>query len=190
MKQALRNEMRRLLRWPEVAVRAAASRQAQGRLIAQPEFRRARRVAIYWALPEEVGTERIREACHDDGREIAVPAWQPDRGAYGFSLWLEGAPTVAGPLGIPQPAQPVWVAAETMDLIVVPGLAFDRLGGRLGRGKGFYDRLLAAAGPACKVGLAFRWQICDRVPMEPHDIRMDLVVTDDAVYRAVRATGA
>jgi len=183
MKEALRREMRRILRLMDEDARRSASAAAQERLMQRPEFRKAKRIALYCHRPEETATDRLIAACRTEGRILFVPAWQEKEARYSFSLWDPGDPLVMGPLTILQPAHLTWVLAKTMDLIVVPGLAFDRWGGRLGRGKGFYDRLLAEADGVCKVGFCFRWQICDRIRMEPHDVRVDWVVTDEAVHR-------
>ena len=70
------------------------------------------------------------------------------------------------------------MTSADIDLAVIPGMAFDRDGHRLGRGKGFYDKLLP--GIKCrKIGLCFSFQLADSVPIEPHDIVMDMVLTDD-----------
>jgi 5-formyltetrahydrofolate cyclo-ligase len=65
-----------------------------------------------------------------------------------------------------------------MDLIIAPGVAFDRRGGRLGRGGGYYDRLLRRAEKVPVIGLCFREQLVKKVPMKPHDVRMNKVITD------------
>jgi 5-formyltetrahydrofolate cyclo-ligase len=85
-----------------------------------------------------------------------------------------------GPYGIPAPDGPT-IPPETIDLIVVPGLAFDRSCHRLGQGGGYYDRYL----PYCRavtVGLAFELQMTDDLPWEAHDIQLDFVATDAALY--------
>ena len=75
------------------------------------------------------------------------------------------------------------VEAVELDLIIVPGLAFDRHGDRLGLGKGYYDRLLQHIRPdAVKIAVAFECQIVDKIPVLPHDVRMDMVITENAVY--------
>lgn len=86
---------------------------------------------------------------------------------------------VTGAFGIREPRPDLTeVAVETIDAFFCPGLAFDPRGGRLGRGKGFYDRLLAKARPdALKIGVCFPWQIVDDTFAEPHDIAMDAVVS-------------
>jgi 5-formyltetrahydrofolate cyclo-ligase len=84
--------------------------------------------------------------------------------------------------------QPAWrqreVEIERIDLVIVPALAFDRAGNRLGRGGGFYDRFLARPGlGASKIGLAFDEQIVDTIPVGPNDIPVDIVVTDKEIIR-------
>lgn len=85
-------------------------------------------------------------------------------GRYGI---LEPAP------GSGRPGDP-----GDLDLAVVPGMAFDREGGRLGRGKGYFDRFLQEAGRAYKIGLAFKFQLVEKVPCEAHDVRVDEVLTE------------
>ncbi len=96
-----------------------------------------------------------------------------------------------GMLGIPEPKASFrsraenHVVAEQLDLLAVPGLAFDRTGGRIGYGRGYFDRLLLRLRPdAVSVGLAFECQVFDRVPMQPHDVPLSAVVTENAAYWA------
>lgn len=96
-----------------------------------------------------------------------------------------GGSWISGPFGILEPDPGSWeaVSPADIDLAVVPGLAFDHAGGRLGRGKGFYDRLLGdPAFRGIKVGLASEWQIIEEVPCEVNDIRMDLVVCGEKIH--------
>jgi 5-formyltetrahydrofolate cyclo-ligase len=65
-----------------------------------------------------------------------------------------------------------------VELIVVPGVAFDPTGNRMGRGRGFYDRLLKSTPNAMKVGVAYDFQLLDKIPVEPHDVPMDSVITE------------
>jgi 5-formyltetrahydrofolate cyclo-ligase len=88
----------------------------------------------------------------------------------------------AGSFGILEPSAEAPAACDKFDLILIPGLAFDRHGGRLGRGKGFYDRFLAAA-RGTRAGVCFDDQIVGKVPTGPHDLRVDFVVTPSAVFR-------
>ncbi len=95
------------------------------------------------------------------------------------SLWI------SGPFGIREPDPETWEpsSAEEVDLAVVPGMAFDLGGGRLGRGKGFYDRLLGDPQfRGVKIGLAWEWQIIDKVPRDDHDVPMDLLLTGGKLH--------
>lgn len=88
----------------------------------------------------------------------------------------------AGAYGILEPEVAVYpesVPPEQIDLIFVPGVAFDRHGNRLGHGKGFYDRLLARTVSAVKIGLGFSFQLVDDLPREPHDVLLDVVITEN-----------
>ncbi len=77
-----------------------------------------------------------------------------------------------------------WLEIGDVDLVLVPGLAFDPNGNRLGRGKGYYDRLLSqSSSRTALVALAFEEQILERLPVEPHDVKMDYIVTENRVIR-------
>ncbi len=121
-------------------------------------------------------------ACRRSGKVVCVPALRKRTGRYGWALLEEEAPVQMGRWGILEPAKPRWVAAERLELIVIPGLAFDRVGGRLGHGGGHFDRLLAQ-GRGFKVGVAFERQILAAVPSEAHDVPMDAVVTETTFTR-------
>lgn len=88
-----------------------------------------------------------------------------------------------GRFGIPEPVDATTVLPPTIDVVLVPGLAFDRDGGRLGWGRGYYDRALATAPHAARVGVCLEPGIVSHVPMEAHDLPMHWVVTPSATYR-------
>ncbi len=87
-----------------------------------------------------------------------------------------------GAFHIEEPTGTNTVDASEMELIVVPAVAYDRKGTRLGRGKGFYDRLLAST-KATKVGIAYEFQVLDEIPAETHDVPMDMVISQRTVLR-------
>ena len=97
--------------------------------------------------------------------------------------WITGREAlVPGAFGIREPSPDAPSAGAAFDLILVPGLGFDRRGHRLGRGKGFYDRFLAVAS-GVRVGVCFGEQIVDEVPREAHDLAMDFLLTPDGILR-------
>ena len=142
----------------------------------------------YVSMPSELATAPGIEAALADGKCVAVPWCDGDE----LGLWrLEAVGELEpGTWGIPEPPPDRrgeaarQVTAEALDLVVVPGLAFDRLGRRLGRGRGYYDRLLARSS-AVRAGLCFDAQVFPEVPAGPHDAVMDWLVTE----RGARAVG-
>ena len=98
------------------------------------------------------------------------------------SMQLRKGPNVVGPFGLLQPAAAVASPGPIpVDLVIVPGLAFDAHGGRLGWGRGFYDDFLSGV-DALKIGVAYAQQIVESVPMDEHDIYMDKVITEEITY--------
>lgn len=145
-------------------------------------FRDARSVAAYAALPTEVQTAPIlAELCATHGG-VALPVTVD--GAPALAWCEDPAELVAGEHKVLSPRQP-WslVDPATIDCLVLPGVGFDRTGARLGRGKGFYDRLLPAV-LGTRIGLAYAVQVVERIPVEPHDARVGVIVTEAEVIHA------
>lgn len=173
------------------AERMERSARAQTRLIETPEFKNARTVMVYHSDATEVNTHEIVLACLNEGKRVSLPRTPKGtrtmqvREILDVSRDLEVSRfgTFKEPLGnLPT------IALEHIDLVVVPGRAFDMNGNRLGRGAGYYDRFFAKKGVrAIAASLAFDCQIVDEVPHEAHDYRMDLIVTET---RAVRPRDA
>ncbi len=143
---------------------------------------RCHRVALYAARADELPTGPLAEAARREGKRLLWPR------VVGSGLELAGAERaelVEGRFGVPAP--PAAHPAEPLGpdlLIVVPGRAFDRSGHRLGRGGGFYDRLLAEPAGALAVGFAFSWQLEPRVPRAAHDRPVDAVLTEAGLFAA------
>jgi 5-formyltetrahydrofolate cyclo-ligase len=150
------------------------SREIAGRLLASRAFSSARCVHCYLATPTEVQTgDIIRESLRKKKR-VVVPAFLGD---HTPGLCEMRGPLQTGPFGILQPSPCHPVKAEEVDLWIVPGVGFGRDGSRLGRGGGFYDRLLAQT-HSTVIGLAFDFQVLDHVPTEPQDRFVDCVITE------------
>jgi 5-formyltetrahydrofolate cyclo-ligase len=172
--------MRRRLRAQSAALRDARSRRIRAVLYRFPAFRKARCVLIYVSKPEEVDTRGIIRRCLGLGKRVAAP-----RVGRGGRLQLREVRDFRrdlepGAFGVlePQPGRTRPVAAREIDCAILPGLAFDRSGRRLGRGRGYFDRLAARLGrSAVRVALAFPFQIVERIPTAPHDQSVDVVVT-------------
>ncbi len=184
-KACLRAQMRLRVRAMSAGYVRAAGARLQSAMIGLPEWHAARCVCLYLAMPGEAPTARLLEDCRQAGKRVFVPAWRTGRRGYGLARLEPDDALQAGKMSVLEPVCPRWVRRGRAGLVVVPGAAFDARGGRLGRGGGHYDRLLA--GPvlraAFKVGLAWDFQVVGRVPMQAHDVRLDAVVTEKAVYR-------
>lgn len=184
-KKTLRPQMRqRRLAMP------APERENAGMLIRQKlqaleSFQRAQTIHTYVSLPEEVDTQALIHAALRAGRRVAVPKVQGPALAHFFIDDL--AALEAGVYGIGEPREEKGAKRveekNAFDLVLVPGLAFDRQGHRLGYGAGYYDRFLAEIS-APKIGLAFAAQIVEKIPAAPHDQRVDFIVTEKEVIRA------
>lgn len=153
-KAVLREEMRKLLREMSPEDRETFSEEICDRIMRLPQWQEAQSVVLFSPLPSEPLTSLLKSDC--DARHIPV-------------------------FVIPQTARTETELhlPEAMDLILVPGLAFSKDHHRLGRGGGFFDRLLAGrAAQAFKLGVCFSFQLLDSVPTDAHDILMDAVVSD------------
>jgi 5-formyltetrahydrofolate cyclo-ligase len=158
------------------------------RLVALPEYRAAKTVMYYVDVRSEVRTRHYLQTALGQGKRIVVPYCVLGDELETYLLSDMGQLAV-GMYKILEPRQELRsapefkVPVEELDLIVVPGVAFDREGGRLGHGKGYYDKLLENARKQTPlVALAFECQLFPHVPMQEHDVYMDKVVTEKAVY--------
>ena len=172
-KAALRRSIR-LLKKSEPAEELVRQSAAGLALVQQhPRWQAARTVCLYWALPDEVQTHALCCAALNE-KTVLLPVVQ------GEDLVLrrfEGEAQLSSdnPLHIGEPCGADWTDLQAVDLVVVPGVAFDRSGHRLGRGRGFYDRFLPKL-RAFKMGLCFSFQYLDTLPVGPEDVPMDEVI--------------
>jgi len=163
------------------------SRQIVARFMELPEYAAAQSIMFYVDVRAEVRTRYDLEHALASGKRIVVP-YCVDGMLELFHLQcmteLEiGSYNVLEPKAELRDRPEKKVLIEQLDLIMVPGVAFDRDGGRLGHGKGYYDKLLEhARHDTPLVALAFECQIFPQIPMQAHDISMDKVVTEAAIY--------
>lgn len=137
-----------------------------------PDFIKAERVMLYNALPDEVRTADLIARWRDK-KTIVLPTVVGDD-IIPVALNNDTAFAV-GDFNILEPQNEPYTG--DFDLIIVPGVAFDPQGNRMGRGKGYYDRFLVKYPAVKKIGICFDFQLVDEIPAEPHDIRMDEVVS-------------
>ncbi len=178
-KQLLRARMRELSR-EHGDPHAAESLSYRETLLNLPQWKTAATILLYHPLPGEIDFMPLLTKA--TGKNFIFPRIEGNHlGLYLFSkesLWLKH------PFGLQEPDPSTWrkITPSEIDLAIVPGLAFDAEGARLGRGKGFYDRLLGAADfQGIKIGVCWPWQLLDYLPCEAHDMRMDLVISQGGV---------
>jgi 5-formyltetrahydrofolate cyclo-ligase len=162
---------------------------AQRMLVALPQFRKASSVCCYMTIEGEIETDLIIEMCWRDGKKVCVPAFHKEMKKYGLAELRKDTSMVQGRFSVPEPEDSEWVTGDDVDFVVVPGLAFDPKGGRVGHGGGYYDRILKGMKKEVfKAALAFEFQIFDSVPMVEEDVGMDAVVTEKRVLTRIKCS--
>jgi 5-formyltetrahydrofolate cyclo-ligase len=162
--------------------RAKRSRRITQRVLSLPEIARARTVMAYWAFGSEVETAPLIEALHEAGVRVVLP--RIEKTEVVAVTYEPGQPITATAFGAMEPSDAEVVDPAGVDAVIVPGVAFDRTGRRLGYGGGFFDRFLPrtrSGTPA--VAIAFAVQMVEGVPAGHGDRRVDAIVTEDEVIR-------
>lgn len=169
MKEALRKQTRRR------RVPIKISEAIQRRLLAEDWWAAGFEVGLYRATPYEPATDLLLADLLGHAARVVVPVRNGDEYRWGGvepdSRWQHG------PFGILEPLESARVDARHLRVVVIPGVVFDRQGGRLGHGGGHFDRLLSQTS-GLLVGLCVEDCLIDAVPLEPHDIPVDVVVTE------------
>lgn len=176
LKTELRSQIRARLEKISPAVRAVESIGLCERLEAQ--LRSARTILFFAPLPDELDVWPLLEKFLSAGKICALPAFDAATQAYAAHRVNNLETDIAtGKFGVREPASGcAEIPLAKLDLILVPGLAFDVSGNRLGRGQGFYDRLLKNAS-GIKCGVCHDFQLLEKIPAEPHDAKVDFIFT-------------
>lgn len=144
------------------------------RLEVLPAFQQAHTVLLYHSLKDEVQTHSFIEKWSKRKR-IILPVVVDD--ILELRAYTGSADLSIGSYGIAEPTGQAFTDYASIDLAIIPGVAFDAEGHRLGRGKGYYDKLLPLLPTALKAGVCFPFQLLEQIPAEPFDICMDLIIT-------------
>lgn len=186
--QAQKRRIRRALlaqrRALSEAERLARSRRVWQRLSALRCYQDARVILGYMAFDKEVLTDGLLRQAMAAGKQIVLPVVQAGHQLALYAVRDLGRDVAPGFHGIlePQRHRATPVGVEAIELAIVPGVAFDLQGGRLGYGSGFYDRLLSRFPPGIpKVGIAFDFQVMPQLPRQPYDLALDAIVTESRV---------
>ncbi len=184
-RQSIRNQIRVARRNLEPVFVKTVSAAVQREVCNLDEWHSSENVCCYLAMPVEVQTDAIIKKSRAEGKQLFVPAFLDTLRKYVPAFFDPDDDIGLGNFNVLEPTNPKWIKAQKIDLVIVPGMAFDLHGGRIGHGGGHYDQLLAQESlrSACKVGLAFDFQIFNRLPLRAHDIQMDIVITESAIHR-------
>jgi 5-formyltetrahydrofolate cyclo-ligase len=182
-KRELRERMRAVRSEIPPSERAILAARAEARLLALPELQGASTVLMFYSFGTEIPTAVLVRRLLTRGWRVLLPyltdGAEMEAGEIRPGESLE--PTDYGPK---EPNRRVAVSPQEVDVVVTPGLAFDRSGRRLGYGGGYYDRYLTRLHPhAVRIGIGFASQVLDRVPAEDDDELVDVIVTDGEVIR-------
>lgn len=171
------------------ALRTLDSARIRERILQLDEWQRARTVLLFAPLRDEPDVWPLLSTALETGRRVALPVFDSSSGVYtARQVGDPGRDLVAGRFGVREPGPECpGLPLASLDLVMVPGLAFTREGWRLGRGGGFYDRLLNST-PAVRCGVGRDEQLVVRLPIEPHDVQLDLVLTPSASHRCRRSS--
>lgn len=180
-KSQLRRKMRAIRTAIPLSQRAQAAQYIAESLPAHlpPD---ARVIGATIPLPDELDITPVLESLQQQGYALALPGFTSQTPSAGmqFYRWQIGAPLVTSAYGFAQPAD--LSAPIQPDIVLVPLLAFDAAGHRLGQGSGHYDRYLAAHPEIRTIGLAYECQYWPQIPVQPHDRPLDLVITEESVH--------
>lgn len=165
---------------PQVLAEASAS--IVSRITALPELDRPGALALFQPLSFEIDLRDLWRGLHD-ARPVVFPRVLPGTLVLAFSALHDEADLGAGVLGIREPPAANAVELAAISTFVVPALSLDGRGYRLGRGGGYYDATLAAAPSAFRIGVCLEGELVPALPFEPHDMRMDVVVTPSRTLR-------
>ena len=179
MKRSLRNEILEKRKAQTKKEREVKSHLILHELIELPEFKKAKVVAFYLPVNGEVDTTEMIKWAHEEGKEVCVPVVH-EEGHLQFVVYEPLDRMKNGKYNIPEPLGKE--ERHHIDLIVVPGVVFDNEGHRIGMGKGYYDKYLKDK-TCVNVGVCFGFQLVEKIPKEPHDIPMNIIVTEHGVTR-------
>ena len=177
-KAEIRRQMRGMRRALSEEEQRCAADGVYARIMRMESYRSARTVMAYAAVRGELSLERVMEDIRASGRRLALPRCG-ESGEMDACLVTERRQLRQGAYGIWEPDEScLLVPPEEIDLMLIPGTAFDRAGGRIGQGGGYYDRYIIKT-RAVRVGICHGFALVNHIPTEKHDVRMDAVVTPE-----------
>jgi len=175
-KRELRQEIRTQKRRLSAAELAVMSEDICSKVLALASWQEAGTLLLYYPLPDEVDVRLLIKDAFESGKKVLLPVVKGDE--LELHLYEGEASLKEGTFGIMEPTGPLFAPKHygEIELAIIPGMAFDNAGHRLGRGKGYYDRLLPNLKTAKLTGICFPFQLLEEVPAEAHDISVCEVI--------------
>lgn len=172
LRQQIRTQKRRL----SAAELAVMSEDICSKVLALASWQEAGTLLLYYPLPDEVDVRLLIKDAFESGKKVLLPVVKGDE--LELHLYEGEASLKEGAFGIMEPTGPLFAPEHygEIELAIIPGMAFDSAGHRLGRGKGYYDRLLPNLKTAKLTGICFPFQLLEEVPAEAHDISVCKVI--------------
>ena len=171
-----KQELRQAIRRQKQMFSGDDASEALRQLRQHPRLINADTLLLYSALQDEVPTQSLLDELVAQGKTVLLPRVVSDTDME-LRQYTGLQDLQVGAFGILEPTGKLFTDYEKIDVAVVPGMAFDKEGHRLGRGKGYYDRFLRLLPKTYKIGICFSWQLVDNVPTDEHDILMDQIMT-------------
>ncbi len=161
------------------------TKKIEDRLFGFANFLEAKISLLYLNASYEVNTQKIIKKCIKYNKVVVLPAFSEEKRKMTLmKIDRMGTELIPGPRGVPEPDpnRCKTVPIESIDIAIIPGIAFDEKGGRIGTGRGYYDKLIPNLSITTrKVALAFECQILPQIPMESHDKHVDIIITEDRI---------
>ncbi|MCK5675811.1 MAG: 5-formyltetrahydrofolate cyclo-ligase [Verrucomicrobia bacterium] len=184
-KQQIRREIETQRKALDAQWLETASARVVETLLSMDVFQSAETVALYMAISGEVNLDSLFQKCRELGKRTCIPVFNTKEKLYEMAEITPETECLTGHYGIREPLSPCLFPMDNVDLVVVPGVAFDRKGNRLGRGGGYYDRLLEGFSGASSA-VAFDFQVLPSIPLEQHDKPVDVLVTETEIMNVLQ----
>ncbi len=184
-KQQIRREIETQRKALDAQWLETASARVVETLLSMDVFQSAETVALYMAIAGEVNLDSLFQRCRELGKRTCIPVFNTKEKLYEMAEITLETECFTGHYGIREPLSPALFPMDNIDLVVVPGVAFDRKGNRLGRGGGYYDRLLEGFSGASSA-VAFDFQVLPAIPLEQHDKPVDVLVTETEIMNVLQ----
>ncbi len=180
MKNEIRQKLKKLRAQMPAAEVAEKSVKAAQLFLQSDFYRTANQIMLYMKLGNETDTSNIISRAFADGKRLIFPVTEQKTGIITPVYAEEKTVFKKGNFSVLEPVDAEKADISKIDVIIVPGVAFDKTGGRIGFGKGCYDRLLKNIN-AVKIGCCYEFQICEHIPCDEHDIKMDFIITENGI---------